>query len=110
MTDAPLALAVTPTVGRPLKVRLAGFARDNSYAFSLLLFVGLLIATLIQNDGNFGVADQLAIAAPMTLAALASAPSIIGGGFDISISPLIVLLNGVFVVWLVPNGDSSWAC
>jgi ribose transport system permease protein len=104
MTEAPLSLPVTATAGRPFKVKLAGFTRDNSYAFSLLLFVGLLIATLIQNDGNFSIADQMAIAAPMTLAALASAPSIIGGGFDISISPLIVLLNGVFVVWLVPNG------
>jgi len=40
----------------------------------------------------------------MAIAALASAPSIIAGGFDISISPLIVLTNAVYIVWLVPNG------
>ena len=70
----------------------------------MLLFAGLLTATIIHNDGNFNVTEQLAIAAPMTLAALASAPSIIGGGFDISISPLVILTNCVFVVWLVPHG------
>jgi ribose transport system permease protein len=40
----------------------------------------------------------------MAIAALASAPSIIGGGFDLSISPLICLTNCVFVVWLIPHG------
>jgi ribose transport system permease protein len=35
---------------------------------------------------------------------MASAPSIIAGGFDISISPLIVLTNAVYIVWLAPNG------
>ena len=42
--------------------------------------------------------------APLAIAALASAPSIIGGGFDLSISPLIFLTNCVFIVWLVPHG------
>jgi ribose transport system permease protein len=107
MTEAPLPISASPTAGRPLKVKLAGFARDNSYAFSFLLFAGLVVATIIHNNGNFGVADQLGIAAPMTLAALASAPSIIGGGFDISISPLLILTNCVFVVWLVPHGLSG---
>ncbi|MFN8221618.1 MAG: ABC transporter permease [Gaiellales bacterium] len=103
MTETPLAAPAPPAVGRTFKLRLAGFTRDNSYVFSLLLFAGLLIATIAQ-DGSFSVSDQLAIAAPMTLAALASAPSIIGGGFDISISPLLILTNCVFVVWLVPHG------
>ena len=40
----------------------------------------------------------------MILAALASAPSIIGGGFDLSISPLMVFTNAVYVVWLAPHG------
>ena len=63
-----------------------------------------MIATLIQDNGNFGLSDQLAIAAPVTIAALASAPAIIGGGFDLSISPLIVFTNCVYVVWLAPHG------
>jgi len=40
----------------------------------------------------------------MAIAAMASAPSIIAGGFDISISPLILLTNAVYIVWLAPNG------
>ena len=40
----------------------------------------------------------------MVLAALASAPTIIGGGFDLSISPLLVFTNCVYVVWLAPHG------
>ena len=40
----------------------------------------------------------------MTIAALASTPAIIGGGFDLSISPLLVFTNCVYVVWLAPHG------
>ena len=51
----------------------------------------LLIANIATEHGGFGLTDQLANVAPLAIAALASAPSIIGGGFDLSISPLIVL-------------------
>ena len=59
---------------------------------------------MIQQNGNIGLSSQLAIAAPVTIAALASTPAIIGGGFDLSISPLIVFTNCVYVVWLAPHG------
>jgi ribose transport system permease protein len=96
--------AADPLGERSLKERLTDLARQNTYAFSALLLVALVIATLIQDNGNFGLSDQLAIAAPMILAALASAPTIIGGGFDLSISPLLVFTNCVYVVWLAPHG------
>jgi ribose transport system permease protein len=89
---------------RSLMAKLTDLARHNTYAFSALLLVAVLIATLIQQNGNIGLSDQLAIAAPVTIAALASAPAIIGGGFDLSISPLIVFTNCVYVVWLAPHG------
>ena len=89
---------------RTARDRLADIGRHNSYALSALLVVGLFIATAIQQHGNIGLSGQLAVAAPMTLAALASAPSIIGGGFDLSISPLLVFTNCVYVVWLAPHG------
>ncbi len=89
---------------RSLTAKLTDLARHNTYAFSALLVSALVIATLIQDNGNFGLSDQLAIAAPMTIAALASAPAIIGGGFDLSISPLVVFTNCVYVVWLAPHG------
>jgi ribose transport system permease protein len=78
--------------------------RTYSFGFAAVLFIGLLVANIATVSGGFGVTDQLANVAPLAIAALASAPSIIGGGFDISISPLILLTNTIFVVWLAPNG------
>jgi ribose transport system permease protein len=78
--------------------------RDYSFSFGLILAVGLLIANITTESGGFGLTNQLADVAPLAIAALASTPAIIGGGFDISISPLIFCLNSVFVVWLAPAG------
>jgi ribose transport system permease protein len=76
-----------------------------SFGFALLLSGGLLIANLLLESGGFGTTQQLANFAPMALAAMASSPAIIsgGGGFDVSISPLMTLTSAVFVVWLVPH-------
>jgi ribose transport system permease protein len=93
-----------PVAVRTTKERLTHLAQHHSYSFSALLMVVVLVATLIKDSGNFGISDQLAIAAPMILAAMASAPSIIGRGFDLSISPLLVFTNCVYVVWLAPHG------
>lgn len=78
--------------------------RTYSFGFAALLTVALLITNIVTVHGGFGWSNQLANVAPMAIAALASAPSIIGGGFDLSISPLICLTNCVFVVWLIPHG------
>ena len=78
--------------------------RDYSFIFGLTLAIGLLIANIAEESGGFGLTNQLADVAPLAIAALASTPAIIGGGFDISISPLIFCLNSVFIVWLAPDG------
>src|SRR5258707_9057906 len=78
--------------------------RNYSFGFSALLAVGLLLANVASEHGGFGLTDQLANVAPVAIAAIASAPSIIGGGFALSISPLICLTNCVFVVSLAPHG------
>ena len=78
--------------------------RTYSFGFAALLTVALLITNIATIRGGFGWSNQLANVAPMAIAALASAPSIIGGGFDLSISPLICLTSCVFVVWLIPHG------
>src|SRR5689334_8819089 len=96
--------AASPVAGQTTKQRLTNLAQHHSYGFAALLMVAVLIATLIKDSGNFGVSDQLGIAAPMILAAMASAPSIIGRGFDLSISPLLVFCGAVYVVWLAPHG------
>ena len=103
-TDARAQLPVEAVAGRTLKTRLADIGRHNSYALSAILLAAAFIATVIQQNGNIGLSSQLAIAAPVTIAALASTPAIIGGGFDLSISPLLVFTNCVYVVWLAPHG------
>src|SRR4051812_4901245 len=77
-----------------------------SFGFALLLMVALLLANLIRVDFNFGWSDQLANFAPMALAAMASTPAIIsgGGGFDLTISPLMYFIGEIFIVWLATNG------
>jgi ribose transport system permease protein len=97
-----VAVAGAPRVSS--RVRLARAAQNYSFAFAAGLTAVLLIVTLVKQHGSFGLTNQLADAAPMIIAALASAPAIIGGGFDLSISPLIFFTNAVYVVWLAPHG------
>jgi ribose transport system permease protein len=90
--------------GAPARLAVQRAVRTYSFAFAAVLAIGMLAANIATEHGGFGVADQLANVAPMAIAAMASAPSIIAGGFDISISPLIFLTNAVYVVWLAPHG------
>lgn len=90
--------------GPPARLAVQRAVRTYSFGFAAVLAIGMLVANIVTVHGGFGVADQLANVAPMAIAALASTPSIIAGGFDISISPLILLTNAVYIVWLVPNG------
>lgn len=78
--------------------------RRYDFAFPLLLAVVLLAANLLSVQGGFGLTEQFANVAPLAIAAMASSPSIIGGGLDLSISPLIYFVNAIFVVWLAPHG------
>src|SRR5258708_23699541 len=66
----------------------------------------LLLLNLAEGHWRFGWRDQLANFAPLAIAAMASTPAIIsgGGGFDLSISPLMFFTGEVFVVGLAPNG------
>jgi ribose transport system permease protein len=88
-----------------LLVRTLRFLNRYSFGFALVLAIGLLIANLVQTP-NFGWTQQLATFAPLALAGMASTPSIVsgGGGFDLSISPVMILTTGVYIVWLTPHG------
>src|SRR5262249_50306736 len=85
-----------------------------SFAFALLLTLALLATTIVKDpdpwSSSFWV-QTLTNMAPMALAAIASTPSIIsgGGGFDLSISPLMYFLGEVFIIWLAPRGLGGWA-
>jgi ribose transport system permease protein len=90
--------------------------QTRPYMFALLLSVLLLIANIVV-DTSFaepsGWALQLATFAPFALVAAASTPSIVsgGGGLDISIGPIVVFINCIFVVWLLRAGvDSIFVC
>lgn len=77
-----------------------------SFAFAGLLAAALLIANLLETSGNFGWTAQLANFAPMAIAAMASTPAILSGrgGFDLSISPVMIFTAAAYVAWLVPAG------
>lgn len=96
-----------PTVRRvnPLRTIL----RKYYFAFALVLFLVLLVVNLIvQRD--FGWAEQVAVFAPLALAAMASTPAIITGrgAIDISISPLMTFCSVIFAAVLIPTGLDGW--
>jgi ribose transport system permease protein len=88
------------------------FLRTRPYAFALVLAVALLIANIIAQP-TFATPsnwpETLAIFAPFAIAALASTPAIMsgGGGIDISIGPLMTVIDMVIVADLLPHGLGS---
>lgn len=80
--------------------------KKYTFAFALVLSVILFIVNGFQTGWNIGLTAQLALLAPTALAAMASAPPIISGrgGFDLSISPIMVMSSSIYVAWLVPRG------
>ena len=91
---------------RSVRERIFDLLRRFSFAFALVLAVGLLVANLLTEQGGFGLADQLANFAPMALAAMAMTPAIIsgGGGFDLTISPVMTLATAFYIVVLNRHG------
>lgn len=71
----------------------------------LALAAVLLVANVIVQPA-FGLTQQLAGFAPFALISMASTPSILsgGGGIDLSVGPVMILVNIVYVVTLVPAG------
>ena len=70
------------------------------------LFIVLLVVNLVLNPVRFQPANlgvTLGLAAPLIIAAIASMPPILGGrgGIDISVGPLMGLVNVVVVRWLI---------
>ena len=107
MSTAELAI---DDVGLAARLRKLGFEilhllNRYSFAFALILALILLGINLLQST-NFGLTAQLATFAPMAIASMASTPSIISGngGFDFSISPVMILISGIYVIHLDPNG------
>jgi ribose transport system permease protein len=82
--------------------------RTRPFMFALVLAVALLVANVLiapsfAKPGNWPV--ELATLAPFALLAMASTPSIVsgGGGLDISVGPLSIVVNAILVCWLLPH-------
>lgn len=82
--------------------------RTQTYAFALVLAVGLLVANLVKLP-SFGSPDNLdanlALFAPFALVAIASTPAILsgGGGIDISVAMIAGLVSNVLILHLLPG-------
>lgn len=77
------------------------------YSFSVALGLTLiLLAANLAQTSHFGWSAQLADFAPVAIAAMANTPAILsgGGGFDLSISPVMILITGVYIIELAPHG------
>lgn len=84
--------------------------RRRPFALALALVVILLIlnaiaAPEIVNPGRWPA--LLATLSPFILVGLASTPSVLSGGIDVSIGPLVTFINCLFVAVLVPAGLGS---
>ncbi len=90
------------------------FLRSRPYAFALVVFVVLLVANIVAQPSFASPSnwpETLAIFAPFGIAALASTPAIMsgGGGIDISIGPLMTVIDMIIVADLLPHGlGSPW--
>ncbi|MFC1401013.1 MULTISPECIES: ABC transporter permease [Streptacidiphilus] len=82
------------------------------YAFAALLTLTLLLIDIAVQPAFAAPSNWpavLASFAPLACAAMASTPAILsgGGGIDISIGPVLTLVNIVIVADLLPNGLTS---
>lgn len=89
--------------------RLLGRLAERPWGVAMLLAIALLVANAVLRSSILNPDNWpafLAVLAPLVLVALASTPPIIGGGggIDISIGPLVIFTNCVFVQVLFPNG------
>jgi ribose transport system permease protein len=104
MSGASGAAVTAPAVEAPRLSLSSRLRRNYDISFPLGLLFVMLIVNLLTENTSFGLTEQLATAAPLIIAALASSPAVIGGGLDLSISPLIFFVNAAFVSWLAPAG------
>jgi ribose transport system permease protein len=89
-----------------LPSRLVQLLRTRTYMFAALFAVALFIANLILQASfvGSGLTGTLADLAPFALAAMASVPSVLVGGLDLSVGPVLSLTNVLMVAVLMPHG------
>jgi ribose transport system permease protein len=84
---------------------LLGLLNRYSYSFALTLDVVLFLIYVLQTR-HVNWIGLIGTFAPLACAAMASTPAIIsgGGGFDVSISPIMVMTTAVYAVYFIPIG------
>jgi ribose transport system permease protein len=81
--------------------------RARTFMFALVLAIALFVANLIVQSSfvsSSGLPETLADLAPFAIVAMASAPSILTGGLDLSVGPVLSLTNVMMVAVLLPHG------
>lgn len=81
--------------------------RTRTFMFAALFAIALFVANLIVQASfvsGGSLPDTLADLAPFALVAMASAPSVIVGGLDLSVGPVLSLTNVMMVAVLLPHG------
>lgn len=109
--------AIEPGSGWRGRWRLTGmlnFARERVSAFAIVLFLILLAVNLAKLPAFLSASNTpsvVANAAPFVLAAMAATPALLsgGGGVDVSVGPLMGLINAFLVATLMPAGLSGAA-
>lgn len=79
------------------------FLRARPAAFATALAAVMLVINVVMQP-FFGPVQQLAAFAPLALAAMATAATVIGGGVDLSISAQMTLTSILLVGYLTPAG------
>jgi ribose transport system permease protein len=95
-------------MGEPaVRTRALGAMRSRTFMFALVLAVALFVANLIVQSSfvsSGALPETLADLAPFAIVARASAPSILIGGLDLSVGPVLSLTNVMMVAVLLPHG------
>ena len=91
-------------------------AERRETGFALALFVALLAVNVLLNPARFAPGAwgaTIGLAAPLIAASIAAMPAILGGrgGIDVSIGPLMGLVNALIVQTLIAGAGiaSPWA-
>lgn len=91
---------------RPRLDSAAQILRGRTFVFAGLFAVALFVANLVVQASfvGSGLTSTLADLAPFALAAMASVPSVVVGGLDLSVGPVLSLTNVLMVAVLMPHG------
>jgi ribose transport system permease protein len=90
-----------------MRDRALALLQTRSFMFAAILAVALFVANLIVQASfvsSSALPETLADLAPFAIVAMATAPSVVSGGLDLSVGPLLSLTNVIMVAVLIPHG------